>query len=232
MTMKIENQAMMLAYMSKHAIQMYGEEGREAIQKGMTKYGNERGIRMAKRAAANGEPMELWVEQAYGEWVPDYPGQMEFGGVCNEPVYTTYIGKCAWCEAWKKNDILEYGKEYCVNVDNAVFQGFNKDWMCTPVGASMSFGGEKCVFEWGMAMSEEDAEKMKAKKAELGTSMMKDFVFHTAHIYYTVAGVLRAELGEKAEPVIEKAVEDYVNLFGQADFDALADYADTNWEEI
>ena len=45
--LKIENQAMMFAFLSRAAIEARGEEGREAIQKGMIRYGRERGARMA-----------------------------------------------------------------------------------------------------------------------------------------------------------------------------------------
>ena len=42
---------------------------------------------MAVRARANGDPVELWTNQAYGEWKPDYDGQMEFGMIRNLPSY-------------------------------------------------------------------------------------------------------------------------------------------------
>ena len=128
--MKIENQAMMFALLCKYTVLAKGEEGREIIQKGMKRYGRERGARMAARAGNNGDPVCLWTNQAYGEWKPDYPGQMEFGTERTEPTLVTYISKCAWCEAWKKYDILEYGREYCVNVDAAVYEGFGGGFGC------------------------------------------------------------------------------------------------------
>ena len=133
--LRIENQAMMFAFLSRAAIEAKGEEGRAAIQDGMIRYGKERGARMAERARKAGDPVDLWTNQAYGEWKPDYAGQMEFGMLRSEPTYQTYIAKCAWCEAWKKNDILEYGREYCVNVDAAVYEGFGCGAVCTLVYA-------------------------------------------------------------------------------------------------
>jgi len=50
---KIEHHAMLFAFLSRQAITLAGEAGKEAILKGMTKYGNERGARMAKNALAN-----------------------------------------------------------------------------------------------------------------------------------------------------------------------------------
>ena len=62
---RIENQAMMFAFLSRAAIEAAGEEGREAIQAGMIRYGRERGARMANRAKANGDPVTgVWRMEA------------------------------------------------------------------------------------------------------------------------------------------------------------------------
>ena len=158
---------MMFAYLAKRAIEICGEEGKQAILDGMTVYGKERGARMAARAIAHGDPLNTMTNQAYGEWKPDYDGQMQFGTLRTEPTLQTYISKCAWCEAWKKYDITEYGKLYCVNVDNAVYQGFRSDFVCTPTATSMSWGGEQCEFDWGYPLTPEDVEALAAKKKDL-----------------------------------------------------------------
>lgn len=44
---------------------------------------------------------------------------------------------------------------------------------------------------------------------------MKDFNFHTAHLKYTVGKALIDILGEKGEQVVELAVQDFVDTFGQ-----------------
>ena len=223
--LRIENQAMMFAFLSRAAIEAKGEAGRAAIQDGMIRYGKERGARMAERARKAGDPVELWTNQAYGEWKPDYAGQMEFGTLRTEPTYRTYISKCAWCDAWKKNGILEYGREYCVNVDAAVYEGFGCGAVCTPVSVSMSWGGERCDFDWGKPLSEEDVRMVADKKAELGTSAMRDFTFHTAHIYYSIADELRRHFPEDSEAMIDRAVEDYIALFGQEAYDCLLEFS-------
>lgn len=223
--LRIENQAMMFAFLSRAAIEAKGEAGRAAIQDGMIRYGKERGARMAERARKAGDPVELWTNQAYGEWKPDYAGQMEFGTLRTEPTYRTYISKCAWCDAWKKNGILEYGREYCVNVDAAVYEGFGCGAVCTPVSVSMSWGGERCDFDWGKPLGEEEVRMVADKKAELGTSAMRDFTFHTAHIYFTIADELRRHFPEDSEAMIDRAVEEYIALFGQEAYDCLLEFS-------
>ena len=163
------------------------------------------------------------MNQAYGEWKPDYVGQMEFGTVRTEPTLRTYIAKCAWCDAWKKHGLLEYGKYYCVNVDNAVYQGFRSDFVCTPITTSLSWGGERCEFDWGHPLTEEEALALPEKKKELGTSCMRDFDFHTAHLLHTVGNTLKAELGEAGVAAVENAIGEFIALFGQEYYEALGE---------
>ncbi|MBQ6456340.1 MAG: L-2-amino-thiazoline-4-carboxylic acid hydrolase [Mogibacterium sp.] len=234
--MKIENQAMMFAFLCKYTVLAKGEEGREVIQEGMKRYGRERGARMAMRAERRGDPVCLWTNQAYGEWKPDFAGQMEFGTEQTEPTLVTYISKCAWCEAWKKYDILEYGREYCVNVDAAVYEGFGHGFgcgaVCTPVSKAMSWGGDICRFDWGLPLSSGDQEKISERKAELGTSAMKDFAYHTAHIYCSVADEICKAFPDDSHEILKKAVNDYIGLFGQEDYDALLEYSTADFHTI
>lgn len=218
---KIENQAVLFALLSKYTNKLCPELGKEIIQEGMIHYGNQRGKRMAENAISNGDPLTLWANLAYGEWNPDYPEQMEFGNIQTKPVLKTYISKCAWCEAWEKYDLIEDGKYYCVNVDNAVFQGFNPEFLCTPLTESMSFGGSRCEFDWGKSLSEEDQIKLNDKKKEIGNKFKKDFDFHTAHIYYAITDVLKNKLPEKADEIIKKASDDYIELFGKEAYDVI-----------
>jgi len=220
-TLTIEHHAILFALLSKQAITLFGDEGREAILKAMTKYGNERGQRMAKNALAHGEELTLLNSQAYGEWKPEYPGQMEFGAIGGQPTYRSYIAKCAWCDAWAKHGLMEYGKYYCSNIDNAWYQGFNPEFLCTPLNPAMSWGGDCCRFDWGQPLTDEDMEALARKKKELGTSCMKDFTFHTAHLLSSLSSSLMEELGEKAAAAIDKAKAEYVEKFGQEALDCL-----------
>ena len=220
-TCKIEHHAIMFALLSKYAITLAGDAGKEAILKGMTLYGNERGARMAANALAHGDELNTLTNQAYGEWKPDFDGQMEFGTLRTEPTLQTYIANCAWCDAWKKHNLTEYGKYYCVNVDNAVYQGFRPDFVCTPTTTSLSWGGTRCEFDWGHPLSEDDTKTLAAKKKELGTSCMKDFNFHTAHLLFTVGNTLKTELGSIGEKAVEQALAEYAEKFGQEYLDVL-----------
>lgn len=218
---KIEHHAILFAFFAKRAIELCGDKGKEAILQGMTTYGNERGARMAANALAHGDELTTMTNQAYGEWKPDYDGQMEFGQLRTQPTLQTYISKCAWCDAWKKHNLTEYGKLYCVNVDNAVYQGFRSDFVCTPVTTSMSWGGKQCEFDWGHPLTPEESEELTRKKKELGTSCMKDFNFHTAHIKHTISKTLIETLGEEGRKAVDLALQDFADTFGQEYLDVL-----------
>lgn len=218
---RIEHHAVLFALLAKHAVELCGEKGKESILRGMTLYGNERGRRMAENALAHGDELNTMTNQAYGEWKPDYDGQMEFGQIRTEPTLQTYISKCAWCDAWKKHGLTEYGKLYCVNVDNAVYQGYQDKYACVQLTKPMSWGGKRCEFDWECPLTEEENRALAAKKKELGTSCMKDFNFHTAHLKSTISRVLVEDLGADGEKAVSMALSDYTEKFGQEYLDVL-----------
>ncbi len=162
------------------------------------------------------------TNQAYGEWKPDFDGQMEFGQIRTQPTLQTYIAKCAWCDAWEKNGLTEYGKLYCVNVDNAVYQGYQDKYVCTQVTEPMSWGGPRCEFDWGCPLTPEENEALAVKKKELGTSCMKDFTFHTAHLRAAISRTLIEDLGDDGQRAVDRALAEFAALFGQECLDVLA----------
>ena len=153
--------------------------------------------------------------QVYGEWKPDFEGQMEFGVIQNEPSLRTYISKCAWCEAWQKYGLLEYGRLYCINIDNAVYQGFMDGVRCTPVTDTMSFGGKRWEFDWGRPLTDAEMQVLAKKKEEAGDRFVKDFTFHTRHIRETVSRTLISLLGDEGRKAVENAVNEYIEIFGK-----------------
>ena len=220
--LKIEHHAVLFALLAKHAILSCGDAGQEALLDGVTNYGLERGARMASNAAANLDPITTMTSQAYGEWIPGPDEPMTFGQLRIEPTFQTYITTCAWCTAWKKHGLLDYGKYYCVNIDKAVYKGFCSDFTCTPSSVFLSFGGDQCVFDWGNALTKDEVKALADKKAELGTSCMKDFNFHTAHLLHTVGNTIKSRLGSRGEAIVNSAADEYISIFGKEYYDVLA----------
>lgn len=223
----IEHHAVLFALLSKYAWELCGDEGQHAILEGMTTYGMERGKRMASRALADGEELNVLTNQLYGEWTPGPEDAMESGFLQTEPSLQTYVTRCPWCDAWKKHKLLDYGKYYCVNVDKAVFKGFREDFNCTILSTQLSFGGTRCEFDWQHPLTASDLEQLNVKRKKLGTSRTKDFNFHTAHLYYSLKKSLIYSLGTKGEEIAEAAILEYIEKFGPEYFDVLKTYEAT-----
>lgn len=224
----IENHATLFALFAKYASVLAGANGRKAILAGVTKYGNERGARMAEKARLEGDPITPATYQAYGEWVIEYPDQMIFENVRNEPSFQTRIYGCGWCNAWRKHDLLQYGKLYCVDIDNAVYQGFIPEYACTPVGKFMSSGNESCTYDWEGTVTEEELQEVERIKKRIGLKYKKDFNYHTSHLFNTVSGVIKEKCPDEAQAIIKLATDDYVGIFGQPYLDVLT-IEDKEW---
>ena len=59
---------------------------------------------------------------------------------------------------------------------------------------------------------------------------MKDFTYHTAHIYSTVSNVIREELPDLAESIIAAAENEYIDLFGKEEFAPLLKYTPADFQ--
>ncbi|NNU75133.1 L-2-amino-thiazoline-4-carboxylic acid hydrolase [Clostridium estertheticum] len=216
---RIEHHAVLVALFAKYTIECFGEKGKEAIYVGIENYGHERGKRMAKRAIANGDALDFINSQAYSEWVPE-KNTMEFAILKTEPELVSAVTKCEWCASWKKYNLLDYGKYYCINIDDAVFNGFNKNFHMKAT-SNLSFGADHCEFHWKNPMHEEDTIKLTQKRIELGSTCTRDFNFHTAHLLYSMSKTLKNKLGEGGILIINQVVEEYILLFGKEYFEIL-----------
>jgi len=215
----IEHHAVLFALFAKYTIDSFGEKGKDTIFIGIENYGHERGNRMAERAIANGDALDFINSQAYGEWVPE-KDEMEFAILKTEPELVSTVTKCEWCSSWKRYNLLNYGKYYCINIDAAVFNGFNKKFHME-ASSNLSFGADHCEFHWENPMHEEDMIKLTQKRAELGTSCIRDFNFHTAHLLYSMSETLKNKLGKDGISIISQVLEKYIELFGKEYLDVL-----------
>ena len=151
---------------------------------------------------------------------PDFPGQMGFGVTCGMPVLHTYIARCAWCDAWAKHGLTEYGKYYCCNIDNAWFQGFNPEFTCTQLNPPMSWRRLLPV-QLGRGADPLADKGAEQKEKVPGHCLHKGLTFHTAHILHTVGDVLMEELGNDGAMAVSLAKSDYSDMFGKDALDCL-----------
>ena len=185
MPLTIEHHAVMFALLAKHAIEISGEKGKEAILAGMTRYGNERGRRMALNALERGDKLTVLNSQAYGEWKPDFPGQMEFGVTCGMPVLHTYIAKCAWCDAWAKHGLTEYGRVLLLQHRQRLVSGLQSGIHLHPAEPAHELGRRLLPVQLGRGADPQADKGAEQKEKVPGQCLHKGlYLSHRPHTAY------------------------------------------------
>ena len=229
----MEEHATLYALLHRQARTRYGEEGTQATAAGTKLYGQERGNRMAKRALKDGEPLTMENYLKYGEW-SDHKALSANEVVSLSPTYTTHAVRCGWCEAWKKHGLLEYGKLYCESVDISLVHGFNPEGDLV-IASTLSHGDPCCHFEW-VGLGFQDGEALKefgAQKAQLEPRVLKDFLYHTGHLLSAMTRAYETALGVvKAQAIVEGALAEFQEIFGEEKCQALREEAQLNFSLI
>ena len=229
----IEEHATLYALLHRQARTLCGEAGTQATAAGTKLYGQERGNRMAKRALRDGAELNMENYLKYGEW-SDPKGESKNELIALSPTYTTHAVRCGWCEAWKKHDLLEYGKLYCESVDISLVHGFNPDNDLV-IASTLSHGDPCCHFEWvGLGFDSPEALKtFGAQKAALEPKVLKDFLYHTGHLLSAMTRAYETALGVvKAQTIVQGALEEFQALFGEEKCQALRQEATLNFSLI
>lgn len=209
--LKPDHSAMLFALFVRNARLLAGEAGSEAAHQGLLLYADQRGSRMAQRAAAHGDPNTMINYMVYGEWSP-LPGTMEQENVALTPAVVTHVSMCPWYTAWDRMGFLEEGKEYCKYIDYHLVKGYNRE-LELGVTQVRPCGAPYCEFIWnGCALDEENSAYLAKRKAEIGDSCKKDWVYHTRHTYSAMKEKLAA-LPNGAE-VIAQTMADFETLYG------------------
>jgi len=225
--------ALMMGWISKAVVEAVGEEeGERIIRKAVVKYGNQRGKRMGMRAEANGHPRTSTNYFPYAEIklaMGDFKGKF----LERSPDLRVRASRCPWSNAWAENDLMEYGRFYCMEIDPAVVQGFNED-LVLEVNGTLSEGAEYC----DMTFREADFTFMKMagvawkKVVRPGRTAVMPWEYHVGHLYKTLAEVITEELGVQAGDVMATALEDFTGRYGEAATETVLSYQDTDFDQL
>lgn len=228
-----QHHALLFTSISKIVIHKIGEEnGEKLIRKAVKKYGQQRGKRMALRARNNGHDLSVANYFAYGEW--ELPkGEMDFKLIEKKPDARLNIFKCPWYAAWKENNLLEYGKYFCKEVDTALVKGFNPD-LEIKVNSTQTNGEELCDFVF------KDAEitffkllnLVYKKKIKPGASAIMPWEYHAGHLFKTVGEVIKHELGTAADEIMENALTDFVKFSSKGHIEIIKKYLDMDFDKL
>lgn len=224
-----EHHAIAYGLFVRNAGKLAGEAGRNAATAGTLLYADQRGARMAKRCRKHGDPLTPQSYMAYGEWAPE-PGTMEAKDVSFAPDVATEAYVCPWFTAWQRMGFLEEGKVYCGCIDYNLVKGFSQDMELT-VESTRPQGGDRCRFVWkGFSMDQKARQALAEKKAALGDSCRKDWVYHTRHLYSAMEEKLRAL--PEGEEIIRKTLDDFETLYGTEARNTISQVAGMDFYEI
>ncbi|MGN0976916.1 MAG: L-2-amino-thiazoline-4-carboxylic acid hydrolase, partial [Faecousia sp.] len=211
--MKPDHAAMLFALFVRNAKAMAGEAGAKAAHEGLLLYADQRGSRMAKQAAAHGDPNSMINYMAYGEWEA-LPGTMTQENVALTPAVVTHVSQCPWYTIWERLGFLEEGAEYCRYIDYHLVKGYNPE-LELGVTQVRTCGAPYCEFIWnGCALDPENAAYLARRKEALGDSCRKDWVFHTRHTYSAMREKLLAL--PNGQQIVSKTMDDFEVLYGMS----------------
>ena len=187
---------------------------------------------MAMRAEANGHPLSMANYFAYAEVeLKRSDFKMEF--LERSPHARWRTPTCPWTVAWEKNDLMDYGRYFCREIDRAVVQGFNDD-LVLEVNSIMSDGAEYCdmTFMDANFTFPKLAGLVWRKTVRPGRSAQMPWEYHVGHLYKTLGEVIAEELGDEAPGVMAAALQKSTDEFGEAAGDSVLAYQDTDFDRL
>ena len=186
----IREHAILYALICRKLITRYGrEKGEELIERMTVAYGRKRGARMR----ANSEKGDLSDYFISGEW-KGRPGENLSRMIFEEDRTLSEVSRCAWYEAWRENDLLEYGTYYCRYIDKAICEGYDPK-LKLEVREALGYGDGRCLFIWNSKADEELVTQSERRH-------ILDFDHHCAELFSCMREQLPEEdRGEIAESV-------------------------------
>jgi hypothetical protein len=185
-----KDHALLFGYLARAVIEVMGEkEGGNLLRQAIRRYGHQRGRRMAQRAQANGDSLDMFNFLAYGEWRAN-ADENEQSSKSVGPHFETRVTKCIWNTTWEENELLAYGHYYCLEIDAALVRGFNPN-LNIEIRSTLSSKMPSCHFIFHQVnMTPERAARLGAKKAELENTAVMPWTYHCAHLLHAIETTL------------------------------------------
>jgi hypothetical protein len=211
---------MLFAWIARAVIARAGAEKGEAVMRqAVRRYGEERGQRMALRAEADGEQLSMANYLAYGEWSAD-PEEIEQVMVEEGAVVRMTVHKCPWHAAWTENDLMTYGRLYCLEIDEALVRGFNPA-LKLDVNATQTNEGKPCEFVF---------HELEDKGPRRGRVM--PWAYHVGHLYKTVGDVVVEELEAAGGEAVSEALTAFAERYGEEAAQVVLRYEDVDFGRL
>jgi hypothetical protein len=212
--------ALLFAWFSRAVVTRVGaERGEEIVRRATRRYGEERGGRMGLRAQAAGDGLSMTNYMAYGEWAAE-PGEAENTVFVEEGKVRTEVHRCPWHKAWETDELMEYGRLYCLEIDTALARGFNPD-LKLEVNSSLGNDNRDCEFVF------HEGEEVKEKKGRV-----MPWPYHVGHLFWTIRRAIVEELGEQGTEVSDEALGRFGERYGADAVSSVESYRDTDFSRL
>lgn len=207
--------AYLFGLIAKEVIDTFGEAGIEVIAKGVSRYGEQRGSRMAQRTAIDGAEPTALNYVLYGEWSAE-PGEMDVAIPTKNPDIQYWVKKCPWHDVWTEQGLLEkYGYLYCKYVDVALARGYNPE-LQFDILTNRGQGDDVCDMRLrGANVTEEDDAKFAAQAQKLGAKAKMPWDYHCAHLFKTLWESVSATFGPAGALAMQGALLEFEAVQGR-----------------
>lgn len=206
--------AILFALLARALVQRLGVEAGEAlVRRAVRRYGEQRGQRMAQRALRDGQALTMPTYLQYKEWRSS-TGESRSENFPQGGDLVSKVSICPWNNAWFEQDLLPFGRLYCLEVDEALVRGFNPA-LAISVSSTLSNGGEVCAFIFHQGAGD-------PPECPVGETH-RPWRFHCAHLVSAFQQTCAEEGLQGVNGLIENALIDFSQRFGQVSLNQVLD---------
>ena len=225
--------AVFFALLARAVLVHCGDEKGEAVTRGVVRrYGEQRGWRMRLRAQKDGEPLTMLNYMAYGEWRAR-EGESEQRMAETTPDAYSYVDRCPWNQAWVESDLLQYGRLYCQEIDQALVRGFNPQ-LKLDVLSTLSNDQKPCEFIFYQAnLTPENLSILsEKKKINQQKGVVMPWEYHLGHLVQAAKFIVTDELGSEGEAVLQEALGEFARRYGEEAVQMILSYQTVDFDRL
>lgn len=226
--------AVLFALIAKETIQLFGPlKGEVGIRKAIRQYGNQRGKRMAMRVQANGQELTMTNYLIYSEWQPSGFSETQSKMEETFPDVRMRVMVCPWNNAWIECNLLQYGRIYCQEIDEALVQGFNPE-LIIKMGKTLSNDGQPCefIYRYASLVEGDSLQIIHERRLESLSENTMPWDYHCGHLYHTFQDVLIKEFGATGQKAIQAALNEFSSLFSEEITHIILGYQGTDFNQL
>lgn len=206
---------LLMAWIARQVFQRVGPvKGEMVVRKAIRHYGEQRGRRMALRVQEAQKELSMLNYFIYGEWSAPGSVQQKFEQ-SNHHDIRMMVACCPWRDAWAEQDLMEYGRLYCLEIDQALMRGYNPD-LHIDVVKTLTNDRQPCDFIFhGTPLNLSNTLRLKlGKKVNPGKRVVLPWEYHTGHLYKAMTEVLISELGRTGREAAEAGLAEFAAAYG------------------